>query len=63
MKMTKKEQKLLEKITNEVFGFGLEEMGCDGYDFFDGDRGCISILGLQAALERAYQAGKESAKA
>lgn len=56
------EEKAVEKIALEVFGFGIEEMGSDGYDFFDSDRGCISVRGLQAALERAYRAGAASVK-
>lgn len=56
------EEKAVEKIALEVFGFGIEEMGSDGYDFFDSDRGCISVRSLQAALERAYRAGAASVK-
>lgn len=57
------EAKAIEKIAAEVFGFGLESMGCDGYDFFDSDRGCLSVGCLQAALEMAYRAGAASVKA
>mgnify|MGYP000761391770 CR=1 FL=1 len=56
------ETKAAEKIAREVFGFDLEYRGCDGYDFFDSDRGCISVGSLQEALERAYRAGAESVK-
>ena len=56
------EAKSIEKIALDVFGFGIEEMGSDGYDFFDSDRGCISVSGLQTALERAYRAGAASVK-
>ncbi len=57
----KKETKAAEKIARETFGFGLEDMGCDGYDFFDSDRGSISIRALREALEKAYLAGAASA--
>lgn len=34
----------------------------DGYDFFDGDRGCISIWGLCRWLDAAYAAGLEDGR-
>lgn len=56
------ESKAVEKIARDVFGFGLKPMNNDGCDFFESDRGDISIWRLQEALEKAYRAGAASVK-
>lgn len=59
---TSKEAKEIQKIAMDVFGFSLEAKNSDGYDFFDSDRGSISVWSIQKALEMAYQAGAATGK-
>lgn len=57
---SKRMENQIDAIAQEVFGFSLESMGCDGYDFFENDRGTLSVGSLQAALEKAYLAGMQN---
>ncbi len=59
---TSKKAKKIQKIAMEVFGFSLEAKESDGYDFFDSDRGSISVWSIQKTLEMAYQAGAAARK-
>lgn len=56
----KKMERRIKAIAKQSFGFDLEPIGCDGYDFFDSDRGSISVGALQDALEKAYLAGAQA---
>ena len=56
-----KQERAINKIAKEILNLdNLKEMNCDSYDFFDSDRGSISIWGLKKALEEAYKAGQKS---
>lgn len=56
------EQKIAE-IAKQVFGFGIEPMNSGGHDFFESDRGTISVHKLADALTKAYQAGVDEERA